>query len=57
MWQTQTKDGRPVVVSDDLDDATVWEYAVNVGATMVVLTPDGDLWAEENLVPEWKAPR
>ena len=36
-----------VLVGDDLDDATVWETAVHVGAEHVVFLPDGEAWVTD----------
>lgn len=56
MWQTLSRAGAVVVVSDDQDDAGVWAYAMNVGADLIVILPDGRAWADEHLHPDWKAP-
>lgn len=36
-----------VLVGDDLDDATVWETAVHLGAEHVVFLPDGEAWVTD----------
>jgi secretion/DNA translocation related CpaE-like protein len=38
-----------VLVSLDLDDASVWQRAVGVGADRVVLLPDGEAWLVDAL--------
>ncbi len=38
-----------VLVGDDLDDASVWETAVRVGAEHVVFLPDAEPWLTERL--------
>ncbi len=38
-----------VLLGDDLDDATVWETAVHVGAEHVVFLPDAEPWLTERL--------
>ncbi|HTY71329.1 MAG TPA: septum site-determining protein Ssd [Actinomycetes bacterium] len=41
--------GEVVVVGADLDDATIWQRAVAVGAEHVVFPPDADEWLVERL--------
>ena len=38
-----------VVVGVDLDDATIWQRAVSVGAEHVALLPDGERWLTDRL--------
>ena len=41
--------GRVVVLGQDLDDATIWQRAVQVGAEHVVFLPDGERWLVDAL--------
>jgi secretion/DNA translocation related CpaE-like protein len=45
-----------VLVSTDLDDAGVWQRAVEVGAERVVVLPDGEVWLVERLAEAGEAP-
>jgi Flp pilus assembly CpaE family ATPase len=38
-----------VLVGSDLDDADVWQRAVQVGAEHVVFLPDAEVWLVERL--------
>ncbi|MDP9434198.1 MAG: CpaE-like family protein, partial [Actinomycetota bacterium] len=41
--------GHVVLVGDDLDDGSVWETAVRVGAEHVVFLPDAEPWVTERM--------
>ena len=41
--------GRVVVLGQDLDDPTIWQRVVQVGAEHVVFLPDGERWLVDAL--------